>query len=74
MNLKIGGIYGTYINADVKRIYENLSIFIHILLFIHFVYSWNKGSYNIVRKEFPELFTKDTIKTFKIKPKKVNIL
>ena len=32
------------------------------------------GSYNIMRKEFPELFTKDTIKIFKIKPKKVNIL
>ena len=32
------------------------------------------GSYNIMRKEFPKLFTKDTIKTFKIKPKKVNIL
>ena len=64
---------GIYINADVKSIYENLSIFIHTLPFIHFMYSWN-GSYNIMRKEFPALFTKDTIKTFKIKPKKVNIL
>ena len=27
------------INADVKSIYENLSIFIHTLPFIHFVYS-----------------------------------
>ena len=32
------------------------------------------GSYNIMRKEFPELFTKDSIKTFKIKPIKVNII
>ena len=30
---------GIYINADVKSIYENLSIFIHTLPFIHFMYS-----------------------------------
>ena len=30
---------GILINADVKSIYENLSIFIHTLPFIHFVYS-----------------------------------
>ena len=32
------------------------------------------GSYNIMRKEFPELFTKDTLSSFVIKPIKVNII
>ena len=32
------------------------------------------GSYNIMRKEFPEWFSKDTIKNFIIKPIKVNVI
>ena len=32
------------------------------------------GSYNIMRKEFPHLFTIETIKNFSIKAKKINLL
>ena len=32
------------------------------------------GSYNIMRKEFPHFFTKENLKNFLMKPKKVNII
>lgn len=32
------------------------------------------GSYNIMRKEFPQIFTKENLKNFLTKPKKVNII